>query len=67
MSRNNQAYLILKELLTNNCHLRHDEIALIMEYIFRHLNRDDDDANTNLNHTLNQQTIKVTKKNEIIY
>jgi hypothetical protein len=61
MSRNNQAYLILKELLTNNCHLRHDEIALIMEYIFRHLNRDDDDA---IN-SLHQQAIKVFLKKRI--
>ncbi len=64
MSRINQAYHTLKELLTNtNCHLRHDELALILEYIFRHLNRDDDDNNTtNLNHGLHQQTIKVKRK-----
>jgi hypothetical protein len=58
MSRNNQAYQTLKDLLTNNCHLRHDELVLIMEYIFRHLNRDDDDA-TNLNQSLHQQALKV--------
>jgi hypothetical protein len=63
MSRNSQAYHTLKDLLTTNCHLRHDELASIMEYIFRHLNRDDDDGvNTNPNHNLNQQTIKVKEK-----
>jgi len=33
-----------------------------MEYIFRHLNRDDDDANINPNRGLIQQTIKVKKE-----
>lgn len=62
MSRNNQAYYILKELLINNCHLRHDELALIMEYIFRQLNRDDDEITiNNLTPGLNQQAIKVNK------
>jgi hypothetical protein len=68
MSRNHQACHTLKELLTTHCHLRHDEIALIMEYIFHHLNHDDDDAN-NLNHGLNQSTIKVKfiKENKILF
>ena len=62
ISRNNEAYQILKDLLTNNCHLRYDELAIIMENIFRHLNRDDDDNNnTNSNQNLSQQTIKVKK------
>lgn len=63
MSRNNQAYGTLKELLTTNCHLRHDELTLIMEFIFGHLNRDDDDTTTNPNLGLNQQGIKVKNKN----
>jgi hypothetical protein len=63
MSRNNQAYQTLKDLLTNNCHLRHDELALIMEYIFRHLNRDEDDS---IN-SLHQQAIKVFKKKEFLF
>jgi hypothetical protein len=39
-----------------------------MEYIFHHLNHDDDDAN-NLNHGLNQSTIKVKfiKENKILF
>ncbi|CAF1089887.1 unnamed protein product [Rotaria sordida] len=57
MSRNIQAYQTLKELITNNCHLRNDELASILECIFRHLNHDDDDA-TSLNHGLNQAAIK---------
>jgi hypothetical protein len=61
MSRNTQAYNTLKDLLTNICHLRHDEIALMMECIFRHLNNDDDDS-ANINHGLNQQAIKVKTK-----
>jgi hypothetical protein len=60
MSRNHQAYVTLKELLTINCHLRHDELASIMECIFRHLNHEDEDA-INLNHGLNQQALKVRK------
>lgn len=61
MSRNNQAYQILKDLVTNHCHLRCDEIYLIMEFIFRHLNHDEDDT-TDLNQASYQQTIKVRKR-----
>ncbi|CAF0735593.1 unnamed protein product [Rotaria sp. Silwood1] len=57
MSRNTQAYQTLKESITNNCHLRNDELACILECIFRHLNRDDDDP-TSLNRGLNQTAIK---------
>lgn len=61
MSRSNQAYNTLKDLLTNHCHLRCDELSIIFESIFRHLNRDDDDtaAASNINHSLNQVTIRV--------
>ena len=58
MSRNTHAYHTLKDSMINNCHLRHDELALILETIFRHLNRDDEDT-TSLNHGLNQTAIKV--------
>ncbi|CAF4868146.1 unnamed protein product, partial [Rotaria sp. Silwood1] len=57
MSRNTQAYQTLKESITNNCRLRNDELACILECIFRHLNRDDDDP-TSLNRGLNQTAIK---------
>ena len=61
MSRSNQAYNTLRDLLTNHCHLRYDELSIILESIFRHLNRDDDDTATasNVNHSLNQVTIRV--------
>ena len=54
MSRNAQAYQTLKVCLTTNCHLRNDELAMILEYMFRHLNHNYDDstaANNNVNLT----------------
>ncbi|UJR33733.1 hypothetical protein I4U23_021160 [Adineta vaga] len=57
LSRHNQANIVLKDLLTNLCHLRYDEISLIMEHIFEYLNRDDDDT-SNPNRALYQQSIK---------
>ena len=58
MSRNNHANQILKELFTNHCHLRYDEISVIVEQIFKYLNHDEDDA-SNLNRNLYQLSIKV--------
>ena len=58
MSRNIQASHTLKEVLTHKCRLRNDELALLMEIIFRHLKCDDDDA-TSLSQNLKQTAIKV--------
>ncbi|CAM4896178.1 unnamed protein product [Rotaria socialis] len=44
MSQNLQADQTLKECLTNNCRLRNDELNAILEYMFRYLNPDGDDA-----------------------
>lgn len=59
LTRNSQAYHTLKDLLTNSCHLRSDELALILEFIFRYLNRDEDETTNNGNHHHHQQPIKV--------
>lgn len=65
LSRNTDAYQTLKDLLTNNCHLRYDELTLILENIFRFLNRDEDETTittttTNINpRSPHQQPIKV--------
>ena len=59
MSRHVQAYNTLKDLLTLHGQLRHDELYLLFESIFRHLNRDDDDNNSNFDQQLNQLTIRV--------
>ena len=60
MSRNNHAYSIFKDLITSTCHLRNDELLLIMSCIFRHLNRDDEDDGPNATQTLKQHAIKVS-------
>ncbi|CAF0748109.1 unnamed protein product [Adineta ricciae] len=57
MSRNNHANQILRELFTNICHLRYDEISVVVEHIFEYLNHDEDDA-LNLNRNLYQQSIR---------
>lgn len=62
MSRNVQAANTLKDLLTIHIQLRHDELYLLFETIFRHLNRDDDDTNPNFDHQLNQMSIRVETK-----
>lgn len=64
MSRNTQAYNTLKDLLTLHGQLRHDELYLLFETIFRHLNRDDDDTNPNPSHQLSQSTIRVRHDEE---
>ncbi|CAF5127308.1 unnamed protein product [Rotaria magnacalcarata] len=61
MSRNPQAYETLKACLTNNCHLRNDELTSILEYIFRYLNPDDDDAKV-IKNCFNTIPIKVNIK-----
>jgi len=58
MSRNAQASNTLKDLLTIHIQLRHDELYLLFETIFRHLNRDDDDTNPDSDHQLNQMSIR---------
>lgn len=63
LSRNADAYQTLKDLFTNNCHLRYDELNLILENIFRFLNRDEDETAAtavNTSHrSPHQQPIKV--------
>jgi hypothetical protein len=63
MIRDNLVNRVLEDLLTVSCHLRYDEVNLIMERIFDYLNRDDD--TTNLNGRLYQQSITVTVVNGI--
>lgn len=63
MSRNTQAYNTLKDLLTAHGQLRHDELFLLLETIFRHLNRDDDDTNSQIEQPLSQWAIRVSRKN----
>ena len=59
MSRNNHAYSIFKDLVTSTCHLRNDELSLILSCIFRHLNRDGGDDGPNATHALKQHATKV--------
>lgn len=59
MSRNTQAYNVLRESLTLNCYLRYDEVSLILENIFRQLNQEDDDSASNAHHSLNQSAVRV--------
>lgn len=65
MSRNTQAFHMLKECISTTCHLRNDEINSIFEHLFRHLNHDDDD--TSVNRGLNPTAIKVNEMRNLFF